>query len=33
LHLGTYDWGLLNDLSPKFVEPMALAAGTAVRSL
>jgi len=33
LHLGTYGWGLLSDLPRKSVEPMALAAGTAVRSL
>jgi SRSO17 transposase len=32
-HLGTYCRGLLSDLPRKSVEPMALAAGTAVRTL
>jgi SRSO17 transposase len=32
-HLGTYCRGLLSDLARKSVEPMALAAGTAVRTL
>ena len=32
-HLGTYCRGLLSDLLRKSVEPMALAAGTAVRTL
>jgi len=32
-HLGTYCRGLLSDLSRKSVEPMALAAGCAVRTL
>lgn len=33
VHLGTYCRGLLSDLPRKSVEPMALAAGTAVRTL
>src|SRR2546428_8689488 len=32
-HLGTYCRGLLSDLARKSVEPIALAAGTAVRTL
>ncbi len=32
-HLGTYCRGLLSDLARKSVEPMALSAGTAVRTL
>src|SRR5919108_1814790 len=32
-HLHTYCWGLLSDLARKSVEPIALAAGTAVRTL
>ena len=32
-HLQTYTRGLLSDLTRKSVEPIALAAGTAVRSL
>jgi SRSO17 transposase len=32
-HLGTYCRGLLSDLARKSIEPMALAAGTAVRTL
>src|SRR4051794_28651219 len=32
-HLGTYCRGLLSDLPRKSVEPIALAAGTAVRTL
>src|SRR6478672_3775215 len=32
-HLGTYCRGLLSDLSRKSVEPIALAAGCAVRTL
>lgn len=33
VHLGTYCRGLMSDLSRKSVEPIALAAGTAVRTL
>src|SRR5271170_1988624 len=32
-HLGTYCRGLMSDLPRKSVEPIALAAGTAVRTL
>ena len=32
-HLGAYCRGLLSDLARKSVEPIALAAGTAVRTL
>lgn len=32
-HMGTYCRGLLSDLQRKSVEPIALAAGTAVRTL
>jgi SRSO17 transposase len=32
-HFGTYCRGLLSDLPRKSVEPIALAAGTAVRTL
>ena len=32
-HLGTYCRGLLSDLARKSVEPIALAAGAAVRTL
>jgi len=32
-HLGTYCRGLLSDLARKSVEPIALAAGVAVRTL